>query len=90
MKLNLPKLPEGLKINIGGKKESESGSEKKEKPKFLAPNLREYWLDGRGFVRRIDLRGTTRKEAKEEKRRQKKERVKELKRLKNLQARSKE
>lgn len=59
-------------------------AELKQKPKglFFAPNRTDYFLDPRGQLRRVDLRGAgTRSEQREAKRRKRNARCRELKAL---------
>jgi len=79
MKVNLPIIPEGLKINIKGKE-----SKRREKPTFVAPNIREYFLHREGSVRRIDLRGISRKDWRADRRQAKRDRIKLAKYHKKL------
>ena len=80
MKLNLPAIPEGLKINIKGKEQPK----KQEKPTYLAPNVREYFLHPEGSVRRIDLRGIARKDWRADRRQAKRDRISQAKYYKKL------
>lgn len=77
MKINLPKIPEGLKFNYKNDKESK-------KPTFLAPSVTEYYLHPQGSIRRVDLRGISRKDWRAERRLVKRSRIQRAKYYKAL------
>jgi len=75
MKLNLPKLPEVL---FGNK------DKKPQKPTYLAPSVTDYFLHPQGSIRRVDLRGISRKDWRAEKRLARKSRIQRAKYYKAL------